>query len=161
MKKKKKNDVALEPIAEADRVPFKEKLAYGIGGLLAGLYGRRRREHDVLRYACVHDQKRHRHDGGVHHYDACKVLGRFHRPVYGFHLGQHARQVGKTQAVHVLWRHFAVYLHFLGIPTCQRMGHERRRIYGVYHHSVSYMEHVFDGHSSAVLLDGKRHHSVF
>ena len=36
MKKKKKNDVALEPIAEADRVPFKEKLAYGIGGLMDG-----------------------------------------------------------------------------------------------------------------------------
>ena len=36
MKKKKKNDVALEPIAEADRVPLKEKLAYGIGGLMDG-----------------------------------------------------------------------------------------------------------------------------
>ena len=32
MKKNKKNDVALEPIEEADRVPLKEKLAYGIGG---------------------------------------------------------------------------------------------------------------------------------
>lgn len=36
MKKNKKNDVALEPIAEADRVPLKEKLAYGIGGLMDG-----------------------------------------------------------------------------------------------------------------------------
>ena len=36
MKNNKKNDVALEPIAEADRVPLKEKLAYGIGGLMDG-----------------------------------------------------------------------------------------------------------------------------
>lgn len=36
MKKNKKNDVAFEPIAEADRVPLKEKLAYGIGGLMDG-----------------------------------------------------------------------------------------------------------------------------
>lgn len=36
MKKNKKNDVALKPIAEADRVPLKEKLAYGIGGLMDG-----------------------------------------------------------------------------------------------------------------------------
>ena len=34
--KKKTNEVALEPIAPADRVPLKEKLAYGIGGLMDG-----------------------------------------------------------------------------------------------------------------------------
>lgn len=34
--KKKTNEVALEPIASADRVPLKEKLAYGIGGLMDG-----------------------------------------------------------------------------------------------------------------------------
>lgn len=34
--KKKTNEVALEPIAPADRVPLKEKLAYGIGGLRDG-----------------------------------------------------------------------------------------------------------------------------
>lgn len=36
MKKEKTKNVTLEPIAEADRVPFKEKLAYGIGGLMDG-----------------------------------------------------------------------------------------------------------------------------
>lgn len=36
MKKEKNKNVTLEPIAEADRVPFKEKLAYGIGGLMDG-----------------------------------------------------------------------------------------------------------------------------
>lgn len=36
MKKKKVNDAAVEPILEADKVPFKEKLAYGIGGLMDG-----------------------------------------------------------------------------------------------------------------------------
>lgn len=36
MKKEKAKNVTLEPIAEADRVPFKEKLAYGIGGLMDG-----------------------------------------------------------------------------------------------------------------------------
>lgn len=34
--KKKTNEAALEPIAPADRVPLKEKLAYGIGGLMDG-----------------------------------------------------------------------------------------------------------------------------
>lgn len=34
--KRKTKNVTLEPIAEADRVPFKEKLAYGIGGLMDG-----------------------------------------------------------------------------------------------------------------------------
>ena len=36
MKKEKTKNVTLEPIAEADRVPLKEKLAYGIGGLMDG-----------------------------------------------------------------------------------------------------------------------------
>lgn len=36
VKKEKTKNVTLEPIAEADRVPFKEKLAYGIGGLMDG-----------------------------------------------------------------------------------------------------------------------------
>ena len=36
MKKEKTKTTTLEPIAEADRVPLKEKLAYGIGGLMDG-----------------------------------------------------------------------------------------------------------------------------
>lgn len=36
MKKEKTKNVTLEPIAEADRVPLKEKLAYGVGGLMDG-----------------------------------------------------------------------------------------------------------------------------
>lgn len=36
VKKEKTKNVTLEPIAEADRVPLKEKLAYGIGGLMDG-----------------------------------------------------------------------------------------------------------------------------
>lgn len=36
MKKQKSNDVALEPIAPQDRVPLKEKICYGIGGLMDG-----------------------------------------------------------------------------------------------------------------------------
>lgn len=36
MKKEKTKTVNLEPIAEEDRVPLKEKLAYGIGGLMDG-----------------------------------------------------------------------------------------------------------------------------
>lgn len=36
MKKEKTKNITLEPIAEADRVPLKEKLAYGIGGLMDG-----------------------------------------------------------------------------------------------------------------------------
>lgn len=36
MKKEKTKNVTLEPIAESDRVPLKEKLAYGIGGLMDG-----------------------------------------------------------------------------------------------------------------------------
>ncbi len=36
MKKNKENTVALDPIRPEDKVPFKEKLAYGIGGLMDG-----------------------------------------------------------------------------------------------------------------------------
>ena len=36
MKKEKTKTTTSEPIAEADRVPLKEKLAYGIGGLMDG-----------------------------------------------------------------------------------------------------------------------------
>ena len=36
VKKEKTKTTTLEPIAEADRVPLKEKLAYGIGGLMDG-----------------------------------------------------------------------------------------------------------------------------
>lgn len=36
MKKNKENTVALDPISPEDKVPLKEKLAYGIGGLMDG-----------------------------------------------------------------------------------------------------------------------------
>lgn len=36
VKKNKENTVALNPISPEDKVPLKEKLAYGIGGLMDG-----------------------------------------------------------------------------------------------------------------------------
>lgn len=123
-------------------------------------YGRRRREHDVLRYACVYDQERNRYGGCIDDYDGRKILGRHHRPVYGIHIGQHSRKVGKKKTVYVLWRHILVPLHIPRVPARERMGYERRRIYGVHNLYVSALEHLLDGHASAVLLDVKRYYAV-
>lgn len=157
MKKEKTKNVTLEPIAEADRVPFKEKLAYGIGGLMDG--------GGVSMMSCVMLAYMTKNGIAMTLASTIMMIAKFWDaitdPFMGF-ISDNTRGKWGRRKPYMFWGGISLLLCiFLVFLPVREWGNERGRIYGVHHFDVSVVEHLLDGHASAVLLDGKRHNPVF
>lgn len=157
MKKEKTKNVTLEPIAEADRVPFKEKLAYGIGGLMDG--------GGVSMMSCVMLAYMTKNGIAMTLASTIMMIAKFWDaitdPFMGFISDNTRGKWGRRKPYMFLGRYIAFVVYIPCVFARERVGDERGRIYGVHHFDVSVVEHLLDGYASAVLLDGKRHHPVF
>lgn len=154
--KKKEKQVAVPGdanyIVPEDRVPLKEKICYGIGGLMDG--------GGVALMSCI--LVKYMTTMGIPMKIAttifiCEVVGRNNRPNDGLYQRQHARQMGQTQAVYVCGRHFDYRVDIPAVYACERLGRFDKRIYRVYADNVFIMEHLFYVVAGSVLFDVKRH----
>lgn len=155
MKKEKTKTTTSEPIAEADRVPLKEKLAYGIGGLMDG--------GGVSMMSCVMLAYMTKNGIAMTIASTIMMIAKFWDaitdPFMGFISDNTRGKWGKKKTLYVFRRNILVLVHIPRVFARKRVGRERGRIHGLHYNYVFAVEHLLDGYASSVLLYGKRHYA--